>query len=200
MAASKIESAAPRGRPRDPARSQAILEATYRLLVEEGYAELTIAKLAAAAGVSTATVYRWWPSKEAVVMDSYLAAVERRVAARGRKRSGLAQLKAQLGTTALAFAGSEGRAMISLVHCARQSPEVGEAFLERLIRPRRAQDRKLVQRCIEEGSLRADLRPDVLLDALYGPLYFRLFVQHAGLSPAYVRQHVKLLLEGAGPE
>lgn len=187
-----------RGRPRDPERSAAILDAAYRLLVDGGYASLTISKLAEAAEVSTATVYRWWPSKEAVVMDSYLAAVERRVSpARSRARSAIGQLKAQLRTTVEAFAGTEGQVMTSLVHCARQAPEVGEAFLERLIRPRRERDRELVQRCIEEGSLRPDLRPDVLLDALYGPLYFRLFVQHAPLTRGYLAQHVKLVLEGA---
>jgi len=60
----------PRSGPvRSEAARQAILEATARLLVERGYDHLTMEGIAATAGVGKQTVYRWWPSKGAVIAE-----------------------------------------------------------------------------------------------------------------------------------
>src|SRR5215467_9626364 len=58
------------GRPRDPSADRAILEATLTLLAEQGYAELVLLDVAKRAGVSTATLYRRWPSKAPLVLDA----------------------------------------------------------------------------------------------------------------------------------
>ena len=60
--------AARRGRPRDATRDRALLEATLAVLSESGYSGFTTAAVAARAGVSTATLYRRWPSKEGLVV------------------------------------------------------------------------------------------------------------------------------------
>lgn len=62
-----------RGRPRDPERDTAILDAALELLVTDGYDLLTIERVATAAGASKATVYRRWDSKHALVLDALLA-------------------------------------------------------------------------------------------------------------------------------
>src|SRR5262245_29903721 len=59
-----------RGRPRDPSRDQAIIDASIDLLVSEGYDRLTMEGVAAAAGVGKATVYRRWGSKAELVIDA----------------------------------------------------------------------------------------------------------------------------------
>lgn len=58
------------GRPRDPAKDVAVLSATRALLVEEGYQGTTVLAIARRAGVGAPTVYRRWPSKEALVEDA----------------------------------------------------------------------------------------------------------------------------------
>src|SRR5947207_15381591 len=63
----------PRGRPRSDASKQAVLRAAYRLLKKRGIASVSAQALARQAGVSTATLYRWWESKEAVMLDAFLA-------------------------------------------------------------------------------------------------------------------------------
>src|SRR6476620_5661306 len=66
----------PRGRPRSDASKQAVLRAAYRLLKKGGIASVSAQELARQAGVSTATLYRWWKSKDAVMLDAFLARVK----------------------------------------------------------------------------------------------------------------------------
>src|ERR1700759_4404542 len=65
-----------RGRPRSDASKQAILQVAYRLLKKRGIASVSTQELAKQAGVSTATLYRWWKSKEAVLLDAFLERVK----------------------------------------------------------------------------------------------------------------------------
>lgn len=60
------------GRPRSEKTKQAILSAAYDLLLENGFGAVTIEKIAERAGVSKATIYKWWSNKAAVVMDAFL--------------------------------------------------------------------------------------------------------------------------------
>src|SRR5918992_5737744 len=63
----------PRGRRRSERSHRAIVAATQELLVERGYPGVTIEGVAARAGVGKQTIYRWWPSRAALVLEAYLA-------------------------------------------------------------------------------------------------------------------------------
>ena len=58
------------GRPRDPRLDQAVIAATLQLLAEEGYAQLTVERIAARAGVGKASLYRRWPDKVSIVLEA----------------------------------------------------------------------------------------------------------------------------------
>src|SRR5258708_39444039 len=73
MRTSRHPNPRPRGRPRSDASKQAVLRAAYRLLKKRGIASVSAQEFARKAGVSTATLYRWWKSKEAVMLDAFLA-------------------------------------------------------------------------------------------------------------------------------
>src|ERR1700749_1245332 len=60
----------PRGRPRSEKAQQAILAAAAELLLERGLAEVSMDAVAERAGVSKATIYRWWPTKETLALDA----------------------------------------------------------------------------------------------------------------------------------
>src|SRR5665647_58447 len=64
------ETRAKPGRPRDPQVNEAIFAATLELLAEDGYAQLTIERIAARAGVGKASLYRRWPDKVSVVLEA----------------------------------------------------------------------------------------------------------------------------------
>ena len=57
----------------------AILAAAYKLLLEDGFAAVTIEKIAERAQVSKATIYKWWPSKGAVMLDGYMSVLTARL-------------------------------------------------------------------------------------------------------------------------
>src|SRR5437764_6171627 len=59
-----------RGRPRSRQAHQAILDAAAALLPERGLAAVSMDAVAERAGVSKATIYRWWPTKEALALDA----------------------------------------------------------------------------------------------------------------------------------
>jgi len=60
----------PRGRPRSEHARQKILEAAYKLLRDKGFNAVGSHEIAQAAGVSSATLYRWWKSKEEILFDA----------------------------------------------------------------------------------------------------------------------------------
>ena len=70
---------AKRGRPRNMETQNAILTASYELLLEHGFGTVTIEKIAERAQVSKATIYKWWPNKGAVIMDGYMSAATARL-------------------------------------------------------------------------------------------------------------------------
>lgn len=58
-----------RGRPRDAAKDAAILAAATRLFLERGFEAVSMDSVAAAAGVSKATIYARYPDKEALFSE-----------------------------------------------------------------------------------------------------------------------------------
>ena len=70
---------AKRGRPRNIETQKSILSSSYDLLLENGFGAITVEKIAERAGVSKATIYKWWPNKAAVVMDGFMSAAASRL-------------------------------------------------------------------------------------------------------------------------
>ena len=60
------------GRPRSQAAHDAVLKAALRLVTKRGFRSVSVNEIAAVAGVGKMTLYRHWPNKAALVMDSLL--------------------------------------------------------------------------------------------------------------------------------
>src|SRR5215218_6510126 len=105
-----------RGRPRDPRTRAAILAAARALLERGGLTAVTIEAIAAKAGVSRPTIYRYWPNAPAVAMAAFLEAAS--APAAKTSRSPLAALRAQLHAVADAFAAPAGRSVAAMVAAA----------------------------------------------------------------------------------
>lgn len=180
-----------------PRAEEAILDAAYELLLEQGLEAATVEAIAAKAGVSKVTVYKWWPNRAAVIMSAFL-----------RKSANvlpypedfqLGQVEDRLLQMAESFRGATGAAMAALIAAGQLDPEIGQAFRDGYINARRQQGVEIVRAAIRAGAIRhAD--PDVVLDLLYAPLYFRLMVGHRPLDDASVREHVRLVLAALRPE
>jgi AcrR family transcriptional regulator len=189
-----------RGRPRDEAARKRILKAALDLMDETGFAQVTAEAIAARAGVSKATVYRWWPNKAAVVIEAFREAVAPELPLRhtGTLRDDLTQ---QVRNFARMLSGRGGRMLRSFLVAARSDPEVDAAFRSIWSEPRRAEAKQMLRQKQASRQLRRDANLDLVLDALYGPLYFRFLVKNEAPSQKYAETLVDLVIEGlAEPE
>ncbi|WP_353119366.1 TetR/AcrR family transcriptional regulator [Nitratidesulfovibrio sp.] len=176
----------PRGRPRCDASRTQILEATNALLEEVGYARLTMEGIAARAGVSKATLYRWWPGKGAVAMEAFMHATNPRIDF-PHTDSAVADVTAQMHLLAAVYRGVTGRLVRELIGLGQGDPQTLAAFVESYLLPRRAAAKDVLRRGIARGELRPDLDLDLLVDALYAPIFHRLLLQHGPLDDAFIR-------------
>jgi AcrR family transcriptional regulator len=189
-----------RGRPRSEKARLAILEAAAELLLARGLSAVSMDAVAERAGVSKATIYRWWPTKETLALDALYnewAAVQPRTRSTGTLRGDLLGLLRPW----VRLAGSRpyGRVIGALVTEAQTDPEFAEIYRSRFIEPRREQARVIFRAAIERGEIPADTKIEVALDMLYGPLYHRLLHGHAPLSERFVRDVVDTTLNGIMP-
>jgi AcrR family transcriptional regulator len=183
------------GRKRDEATRQAILRAAYETLEAEGYGGFTIEAVAARAGAAKTTIYRWWPSKGALAIDSFLDLYQRE-SPFPRTRSASADLKAQLRLQAKVWGGRYGRLIAGIIAAGQSDATTLELYRERLVKPRREEGRRLLQRGIDNGEFRPDIDIEATLDALYGPFYGRLLAWAAPLDPAWAERLCDTVLRG----
>jgi AcrR family transcriptional regulator len=173
-----------RGRPRDEEARARILAAALAVLEEQGFANATTDAIAERAGASKATIYRWWPNKAAVLVEALREAVAQELPFPDTG-SLQADIRVQLRNFIKLLTGRRGRIFKAFVAAAQSDPEVSEAFRSVWVRPRRIDAKAGLQR--HRGrALREDIDLDLLLDILYGPLYYRLLVGHAPLTEKYV--------------
>jgi AcrR family transcriptional regulator len=196
----EVTAAAPqRGRPRSEKARSAVLEAAAELLLERGLAAVSMDAVAARAGVSKATIYRWWPSKETLALDALYnewAAVPPATDT-GSLRGDLLSLLRPWAR--LAARRPYGRVIAALLTEAQTDPAFGREYRARFLEPRRDQARAIFRRAIERGEIRADTKIEVALDLLYGPVYHRLLHGHAPLNDRFIRDVIDTALDGIAP-
>jgi AcrR family transcriptional regulator len=184
-----------RGRPRDEFVRKRILDAALEVLEQLGFANATVEAIAERAGASKATVYRWWPNKAAVFIEAFREGVapELPFADTGSLRD---DLRKQLQNFTRMLTGRRGRILAAFVAAAQGDPEVAAALRSLWIRPRRHEAKLALDRNRERGELRDDVDLDLVLDLLYGPLYYRLLLGHGPLSQNYAQTLAEVALDG----
>jgi AcrR family transcriptional regulator len=173
------------GRPRSEHARAAILRAAIELLQSNGFSAMSVDAIAARAGVGKATIYRWWPNKAAVVMDAFLAdtAPGMPFPDTGSTRE---DLRRQMRSVIRLFnTPAVGGPFVALIGESQHDPALAAALRERFVASRRAAAKEVLRRGVERGELRPDLDLEVAMDALYGPLYYRLLVSGQRLTPRY---------------
>lgn len=183
------------GRPRNEEVRTKIIEAALALLEEGGYAKVTCDGIAQRAGCGKATIYRWWPNKAAVVINAFAESVSPELP--NEKLSCLRDyVSGHLQRFTRVLMGRNGRILAAVIAGAQDDPEVAEAYLAHWLRPRRAVSRQILTEYQNEGQLPKDYNIEIVLDAMYGPLHFRLLARHEILTADYAAGLVKVLLGG----
>jgi AcrR family transcriptional regulator len=186
VAQSADTSAGLQGRPRSEKARRAILEAAIELVKCDGFAAVTVEAIAARAGVSKATIYRWWPNKAAVVADGFLELTAPEVLFFMETGSVREHLKLQMHELARVLASENGKLIAALLAEGQADPEVAKTLRSHWISPRREATREILRHGIEHGELRADIDLEATMDALYGPIYYRLLGGHAPLDEHFI--------------
>jgi AcrR family transcriptional regulator len=186
-----------RGRPRSEKARLAILQAAAELLLDRGLSAVSMDAVADRAGVSKATIYRWWPTKETLALDALFnewAAASPATRDTGTLRGDLLALLRPWAR--LAASRPYGRVIAGLITQAQTDPEFAAEYRSRFVEPRRGQAREVFRRAIERDEIPADTKIEVALDLLYGSLYHRMLHGHAPLSDRFVREVVDTVVDG----
>lgn len=165
-----------RGRRRSERSHQAIIAATQQLLVERGYAGVTIEGIAARAGVGKQTIYRWWPSRAALVLEAYLAgqdAVPPPRPARTVRNDVRALLR---WLVAVLAQPTGGRVLAGLVGDLQHDEDLAEGFHRAVVPARRAAMLTALERGRVRGEIREDADLELAVDALHGAVFYRLLL------------------------
>lgn len=179
---------------RSEAARVAVLEAADNLLVEVGFAKVTMEGIAARAGVSKPTVYRWWKSKTEILLDAFLqdAAEELMVGDTGSLVGDLAmQVDRLVHFLTVSDAGTVFRVLIAEAqHDAGLLALLSEGFLK----PQRICDRLPFERAVSRGEILAGVDIDMLVEQLTAPIYCRALLQLDPVTPDHARRLLDRLM------
>jgi AcrR family transcriptional regulator len=191
-------------RPRRSERSrQAILAATRALVSEVGYGKVAIETIAARAGVGKQTIYRWWPSKGAVIFDAFLTLSD------GAEGQGAslpdtgdieADLKTVMRATVAEFADPEFEKPIrALNNEIINDPDLAAQYHEKLARPVNEAKKERLRGAQRAGQLAEDADLDLVLEVLYAPLFQRWLHRSGPLTAEYADALVEVTLRAFRP-
>jgi AcrR family transcriptional regulator len=186
-----------RGRPRSEKARQAILDAAIELLLAQGLEAVSMDEVAQRAGVSKATIYRWWPTKQTLALDALyhewdtfrpslpdsgtlradLLAITRPWIRRARERP-------------------YARVVAALVEETHTDPAFAKLYHERFVNPRRDPARAVLKRAIERGQIPKETDIELALDLIYGALFHRLLHAHAPLTNRFLENVIDATLTG----
>lgn len=194
----KVASKATAGRPRSEESRLAILEVTFSLLLHTTVRDLTIELIASSAGVGRSTIYRWWPSKAALVMD---AVTHRHLPHTPMPSSGsaAADLAQHVSLLVEYYAGDAGRIMTQVLAEGQYDAEVLREFRERFFNGRRAMVHEVLERGRQSGEFRPDFDLELVVDLIYAPIYLRLMFKHLPLDHGFGEAWPHLALAALAP-
>jgi AcrR family transcriptional regulator len=188
---------------RNEASRRAILSAAFDLLREVGYAKLSIEGIAARAGVGKQTIYRWWPSKGAVIFDAFLVLSE---GAEGEPPvlPDTGDLQADLSAVLRATVTELNdprydQPMRALATEIAHDPELAAAYADRLDGPLKEAKRQRLRAAQRAGQLAEDLDLDVAVEMIWGPVLTRWLHRTGPLTAEYTDRVVANALNGLRP-
>jgi AcrR family transcriptional regulator len=183
--------------PRQRAESHvAILDAVYALLQVKSVRDLTMEEVAKRAKVGKPTVYKWWPSKAALV----LAMLCERMAPNLEKPTGLTaeeSLRFRVRRLIDAFNGPFGKIVAGLIAEGQSEPAVLHEFFDRWVSPRRNATILDLERGKDAGELRSETEPELVNDAIFGAIYYRFLLRSGPLSRRFGEQVVEQVFRGS---
>lgn len=181
-----------RGRRRSEESRRAILAAAFDLVAAEGQ-DFTIEGIAARAGVSKQTIYRWWPTKGDILLESLAAQADAQISVsdHGSYQEDLLQFLNQ--TFKLLRPHGVRSALRSLMAEAQQNPDLLLRFREGFLERRRAALFQIISRAESRGDLPPEVRGGLIGDIVFGVIWYRMLATEQLLSSVEARSLAHLL-------
>src|SRR6266403_3157201 len=173
----------------------AIIDAVYALLQEKSVRDLTMEEVAKRAKVGKPTLYKWWPTKAALV----LAMLCERMALNLDTPTNLsaeASLRFRVRRLIDAFNGPFGKIVAGLIAEGQSEPAVLQEFFGRWVSPRRTATIADLQRGRDVGELRSHTEPELVNDAIFGAIYYRLLLRSGPFTRRIGVELVEQVLRG----
>ena len=184
------------GRQRSQAADDAILTATLELLSDRGYGGFTVSAVIERAGVSSATLYRRWPTKQQLVAAAVASIVPQPTAADTGTLKG--DLRAFLIDFSQSIAARREDIAEGLAHELKHNPELAAALREKFLVPRLDELEKVLSRAVQRGELTRRPMTEVAYSLVVGPIYHRAFVMVRPLTADFLAEATLQALRGLG--
>jgi AcrR family transcriptional regulator len=169
------------GRPRSESARRAILGAATSLTARDGYGRLTIEAIAREAGVSKQTIYRWWPTKAAVVLEALNDAAST-IAPPSDTGSLEGDLRLFLRRSVAGASGRNAHLLAALMAAAQLDEAFAESFRSGFLARRRQVLRELLERGRQRGEMADRADPGFLTELVFGGLWYRMLAGNAQID------------------
>ncbi|MEO9168193.1 MAG: TetR/AcrR family transcriptional regulator [Aestuariivirga sp.] len=196
MIQTQLKSRRPGRAPSEKADAHAaIMDAVYELLQTRSARDLTMEMIAKRAKVGKPTLYKWWPSKAALILAMFS---ERLQSAREFVEASTAEqaLRNRVRRLIKEFNGFSGKLMADLIAEGQSEPSVLLNLYDQHINHSRDATIAEINQAKTAREFRSDVDAALLVDSIFSPIYFRLLLRSAPLTEQYGDELVEQVLRG----
>jgi AcrR family transcriptional regulator len=172
------------------------MDAVYELLLEKSVRELTMESVAKRAKVGKPTLYKWWPSKAALILTMFHERLAGKMETPDVSTAEQA-IRAKTRRLIAEFNGLFGGILADLIAEGQSNPAILEELYQRHFGMQREAAIADVERGKQAGEFPADTNPALLVEAIFGPIYYRLLLRFAPLTPQYGDALIDQVLRGS---
>lgn len=183
------------GRPRNHEMTDSILQAVLELFEEVGFDGVTIDRISERTGASRASIYRRWANVSAIVMDAFMAEAAPLIPFK-QQESIVESFRGAMKFLVQVLNGRLGKLMGAVLGKAQTNPQLLEAIWSGWFKQRRQIALEHISEAISNGELRPDTNGEILIDALYGAIYYRFLLGYAPLTDEYIDTIVDYVFNG----
>jgi AcrR family transcriptional regulator len=182
------------GRPRSEAARAAILAAALELVEEGGYGALTMEGIAHRAEVSKQTVYRWWSSKAAILLEA-LNEGAAAIAPLPDAGTLAEELRVFVRRSVLGAGGRTARMLVGLMAEAQLDESFADSFQDGFLAQRRGVMAELLSRAQDRGEIGAEVDLELVVEVFFGTLWYRLLAKSGPVDRGFADELAEMLLK-----
>lgn len=173
------------------------MDAVYELLQTQSVRDLTIEAVAKRAKVGKPTLYKWWPSKTALVLAMFRERIAPAQPPPPVPGESAEQAISQAACLLIrAFHGPLGKISAELIAEGQSEPDMMRNWFDGYIRHRRARNVSDIERGMASGELLAITEPELVVDTIFGAIYYRLLFRSAPLTEEFGKKVVAQVFRG----